>query len=82
MKRPTISALLSLVLPGAGLLYCGRPWLALANFLIAAGCPLVGLRLDFRGEHVLWLFLGIAAGSAGLAHAMASQQRESKPDFD
>ena len=82
MRRSTTSALLSLILPGAGLLYCGRPLPALANLLFAVACPLAALRLDFLGEHVLWLFLGIAAGSAGLAHAMASQQPESKPESD
>ena len=73
MKRSTIAALLSLILPGAGLWYCGRRKLALANLLFALGCPLAGLLTGFLAEHIHWVFLAIAAGSAGLAHAVASQ---------
>lgn len=73
MKRSTNAALLSLVLPGAGLWYCGRRPLALANLVIAVGLPVIGLMTGFVAEHILWVFLAIAAGSAGLAHAMASQ---------
>lgn len=73
MKRSTTAALLSLVLPGAGLWYCGWPGLALTNFLIAAGIPLLGFSVGFISEHVSWVFLAIAAGSAGFAHAVASR---------
>jgi len=76
MKRSSIAALLSLVLPGAGLWYCGRPGLALANFLLAVGLPVVGLLTGFIAEHILWVFLAVAAGSAGLAHAMASRSEK------
>ena len=72
MKRSTTATLLSLVLPGAGLWFCGWPRLALTNFLIAAGIPLLGFSVGFIGEHVQWVFLAVAAGSAGLAHAVAS----------
>jgi hypothetical protein len=78
MKRSTIAAMLSLALPGAGLWYCGRSRLALANLAIAVGLPLVGLMTGFVAEHILWVFLAIAAGSAGFAHAMASQSENAE----
>ena len=73
MKRSSIAAMLSLVLPGAGLWYSGRPGLGLANLLLAVGLPVAGLMTGFVAEHILWVFLAIAAGSAGLAHAMTSR---------
>lgn len=73
MKRSTKAGLLSFIIPGAGLWYCGRPMLAVVNFLIALACPLVGFYALLLGEHVLWIILGIAAGSAGYAHAVASR---------
>ena len=80
MKRSSIAALLSLILPGAGLWYCGRPRMALANFLIAVACPAVGLMAGFLAEHILWILLAIAAGSAGLAHAVGSQPDDAERD--
>ena len=73
MKRSTKAALVSLFLPGAGLWYYGRPRLGLINFLIALICPIVGFYAGLIGEHILWMFLAIAAGSAGFSHAMASE---------
>jgi hypothetical protein len=73
MKRTTTATLLNLVLPGAGLWFCGRPKLALANLLLAAGIPLLGFSVGFIEEHVPWVFLAVAAGSAGFAHAVASR---------
>ena len=71
MKRSTKAALLSLILPGAGLWYCGWQKSAVANFLIAAALPVAGLTTGFLSEHVQWIFLAIAAGSAGIAHSAA-----------
>lgn len=71
MKRSTTALLLNLVLPGAGLWYCGWRKLALANFLFAVGIPIVGLTTGFLSEHIHWVFLAIAAGSAGFAHSMS-----------
>lgn len=72
MKRSTIAGALSLVLPGAGLWYCGRPGLGLANFFLAVAGPLLALNTGFASEHILWVFLGIAVASAGFAHSIAS----------
>lgn len=71
MKHSTKAALLSLIIPGAGLWYCGRRGLAVANFLFAVTVPAIGLTMGFLAEHIQWVFLAIAAGSAGLAHAMS-----------
>ena len=71
MKRSTKAALLSLIIPGAGLWYCGRRGLAIANFLLAVAVPAIGLTMGFLAEHIQWVFLAISAGSAGLAHAMS-----------
>ena len=71
MKRSTKAAFLSLMIPGAGLWYCGRRGLAIANFLLAVAVPAIGLTMGFLAEHIQWVFLAIAAGSAGLAHAMS-----------
>ena len=76
MKRPAVAAMLSLIVPGAGLWYCGRHRMALANLVFAVACPVAGLMFGFLAEHILWVFLAIAAGSAGLAHAIASQPRQ------
>ena len=69
MKRSTKASLLSLVLPGAGLWYCGWRKSAIVNFLVAAAIPVMGLTTDFLSEHIQWIFLAIAAGSAGIAHS-------------
>jgi hypothetical protein len=71
MKRSTRASLLSLALPGAGLWYCGWRKSAILNFLVAAAIPVVGLTTDFLFEHIQWIFLAIAAGSAGIAHSAA-----------
>lgn len=73
MRKSTIAALMSLVIPGSGLFYCGRVRLALVNIVIALVVPLVAVWAGFPGEHVLWLILALAAGSAGFAHATAEK---------
>ncbi len=73
MRKSTIAALMSVVIPGAGLVYCGRVRLALVNLVMALVVPLVAVWAGFPGEHVLWLVLAIAAGSAGFAHATAEK---------
>ncbi len=76
MKHSTKAALLSLVIPGAGLWYCRRRGLAVANFLLAVGVPIIGFSMGFLSEHIQWVFLAIASGSAGLAHAMSGYRPE------
>lgn len=71
MKRSTKASLLSFILPGAGLWYCGWRKSAIVNFLLAAAIPVVGLATGFFSEHIQWVFLAVAAGSAGIAHSMS-----------
>lgn len=73
MRKSTIAALMSLLIPGAGLLYCGRMRLALVNMDLGLMLPLAVVWAGFPSEHVLWLILAIAAGSAGFAHATAQK---------
>ena len=78
-KRPFTAGLLSLLVPGLGLLYLGRKKAALINFALV-NITLVFFIAVLRDpqiiEHVHWLFLGLAAMSAGYAHGVAgSAQR-------
>lgn len=71
MRKATKASVLSFILPGAGLWYCNYRKLAIANLLLAIAVPVIGSLTEFLSEHIQWLILAIAAGSAGLAHAMA-----------
>jgi hypothetical protein len=72
MWRRYLAMGLNIALPGAGLWYCGQKQLAAANFAVAVLFPAAAWLADFPPEHVLWLFLGIAAASGGLARAAAT----------
>lgn len=74
MKRSTKASLLSFVLPGAGLWYCGWKKSAIVNLVLAVAIPLVGLTTDFFSEHIQWVLLAVAAGSAGIAHSMSGSR--------
>ena len=73
-KRPFTAGVLSLLVPGLGLLYLGRKKAALINFALV-NITLVFFIVVLRDpqiiEHVHWLFLGLAAMSAGYAHGVA-----------
>ncbi len=69
MSRSTIAAVLSFVLPGAGLWYLNHRGRAAMNLIAAAFLTVLGAMS--QREHVHYLFLAIAAGSAGYAHAVA-----------
>ncbi|MCA9013430.1 MAG: hypothetical protein KDB01_26955, partial [Planctomycetaceae bacterium] len=64
--------------PGAGLWYLGRRKSAAVNLLVALVIPLMALSTDFLAEHAQWVFLAIAAGSAGIAHAASGSASESE----
>ncbi len=71
MKKSTVAAVLNFVIPGAGLWYLGRRSWAAANLL---GATVLVLGITAAGqlsEQVHYVILAIAAGSAGLAHAVA-----------
>jgi hypothetical protein len=72
MKKSTVAAALNFVIPGAGLWYLGRKFWAFANLLGAmALVPGITAAGQF-GEQIHYVMLAVAAGSAGLAHAVAS----------
>ena len=74
MKSPALAAVLNFILPGAGMLYLGKPLSAAANFLVALVAPFAWAAFVENGlETVHFVALGIAAGSAGFAHAVAGQ---------
>ena len=74
LRKPLIAFVLSFILPGAGLLYLKR-WrgglinLLLVHFVLFALA--FGLNDSFVNEHLHYVFLILAAGSAGYAHAVA-----------
>ena len=74
-KRPLIAGVLNFVVPGLGLLYLGFKKAALINFslvnVVLVVCSLADPKLL---EHVHYLFLGLAALSAGYAHGVANTQ--------
>ncbi|HIE96519.1 MAG TPA: hypothetical protein EYG03_22000 [Planctomycetes bacterium] len=74
MSRSTIAAVLSFVIPGAGLWYLGNRGGAVLN--LAAAVLLTVLGTVSQREHVHYLFLAIAAGSAGYAHAAAHASKD------
>ena len=74
MKTSTISAALNFVIPGAGLWYSGRKRLAVVNLLAATVLVAAITGIGGLSEQIHYVILAVAAGSAGLAHAMVSNQ--------
>ena len=73
MKKSTVAAVLNFVIPGAGLWYLGRRSWAAGNLL---GATVLVLGITTAGqlsEQVHYVILAVAAGSAGLAHAVGSR---------
>ena len=68
MSRSAVAAVLSFLIPGAGLWYVGRSGRAIINFVVAAIITLCALYTAH--EHVHYALLAVAAGSAGYAHAV------------
>lgn len=75
MKRSTIAATLSFLVPGAGLWYLGEFRHAMINIVVAA--VLTAIILATGHEHLLWGVLAVAAGSSGYAHAAARTLEQS-----
>ena len=80
MTRPPVAFLLSLVVPGLGLLYLGKRAAAALNLALAVAIPLLVLwiwpskALDF----LHYVLLAIAAGSAGAAHGASLADAKKK----
>lgn len=82
-RKPLIAGILNFVLPGLGLLYIGHRKGAIINFAMV-NVTLIVFTV-FLGdptviEHVHWLFLGLAALSAGYAHGVASSRERGECD--
>lgn len=79
-KRPTVAAILNFVFPGLGLLYLGWARAALVNFLVVNGILLVCVVFGDAQliDHVHYVFLGLAALSAGYAHGVAASTMRPK----
>lgn len=80
-KRPFTAGVLSLVVPGMGLLYLGYKKAALVNFVLV-NILLIAFTVLWGDpqllEHVHYLFLGLAALSAGYAHGVATSKLQPK----
>ena len=76
MKKPWLAFVLSFLVPGAGLMYLGRWAAGLVNLAlvtaIMVGVALVQQEAFFSYAH--YLALTLAAGSAGLAHALCARR--------
>ncbi len=76
MKKPTVAATLNFVIPGAGLWYLGRKLWAGANLLGATALVLGVVAAGQVSEQIHYVILAVAAGSAGLAHAIAANTKQ------
>lgn len=70
MKKSTIAAVTSLVIPGAGLWYLGKRAMGMVNLLVATA--IIVLLAGVVSDQIHYVILAVAAGSAGLAHAIGS----------
>ncbi|NQV22949.1 MAG: hypothetical protein HQ518_01165 [Rhodopirellula sp.] len=75
MKNRTIAATLNFFAPGVGLWYLGKHRWAVGNLIAATGLVLSAGGVESIAERIHYVILGVAAGSAGLAHAVGG-------DFD
>jgi hypothetical protein len=79
-KKPWLAFVLSLILPGAGLCYLEKWTWGIANFLVVQ-LVLLSMVLAPMGadvyEYFHYVLLILAAGSAGIAHAVGSQSGRS-----
>lgn len=75
MKSPRVAAILSFIVPGAGLWYVGRHTWGALNLVAAVVVPVVLAYAagEWFSQYINYILLGIAAASAGLAHAVAQQ---------
>ena len=80
---PWIAGVLNFVVPGLGLLCVGERKSAAVNFLLVNLCLLFAVTIladPVIVEHIHWLFLGLAAMSAGYAHAVATSLVRSRAE--
>lgn len=73
MSKSRIAAVCSFLVPGSGLVYLGKWVWGVTNLALATGAVLLLSSSPTISEHIHYVFLAIAAGSAGLAHAAATE---------
>jgi len=76
MKKSTIAAVTSLAIPGAGLWYLGKWAMGMVNLLVATA--IIVLLAGVVSDQIHYVILAVAAGSAGLAHAIGSRSVKSE----
>jgi len=74
MKNRNIAASLNFFVPGSGLWYLGKRRWAIANLFAATGILLSAGGIEVAAERIHYVILAVAAGSAGLAHAVGSNR--------
>lgn len=82
-RRPLIAGTLNFIIPGLGLLYLGCKRAALVNFVLVNALLLIftfGLNDPTLIEHVHYVFLALAALSAGYAHGVAGTMHDRSND--
>ncbi len=72
MKQRTIATALSFIVPGLGLVYLGKKSAGALNIFLAFAVPVV-IGLAWTNEYLHYVFLAIATGSAGYAHAAGTR---------
>jgi len=75
MKKSTTAAVMSFVIPGAGLWCLGKRAVGMANLLVATA--IIVLLAGVVSDQIHYVILAVAAGSAGLAHAIGSRYAKS-----
>lgn len=78
MKKSTIAAVMSFVIPGAGLWYLGKRAVGLVNLLVATALVVLLAGVALTWDQIHYVILAVAAGSAGLAHAVGSRSTKSE----
>ncbi|MBI1313969.1 hypothetical protein GC176_21960 [bacterium] len=83
MKTSTIAAALNFAIPGSGLWYLGHRVVGVLNLLVATLIVVLLAGVPSVEEEVHYVILAVAAGSAGLAHAVGSRSlKASNPSRD
>jgi hypothetical protein len=77
-SNPWVATILSFVVPGLGLAYLGKVGWGLVNLAAVAAAAAAGAAVFPAAfwEHAHYAALAFAAGSAGLAHAVALRGRK------
>lgn len=76
MKKSTTATVMNFVIPGIGLCYLGKRAAGVVNLLVAT--TLIMLLAGAVSDQIHYVILAVAAGSAGLAHALGRRSTTSE----